>query len=80
MAQIEIIGNFEGYLWESDKQAPEVYCGEKLLPSYIFDDETNPFIIEGQLFDALTGLSVSIKYVDGEYKRVSNIIEYTIES
>lgn len=68
MAQIEITGNFEGYLWDSDKQAPEVYCGEKLLSSYIFDNEINPFIIEGQLFDALTGQSVSIKYVDGEYK------------
>jgi CRISPR type III-associated protein (TIGR04423 family) len=68
MAQIEINGNFEGYLWESDKKAPEVYYGKKILPSYTFDSEMNPFIIEGQLFDALTGLSVSIKYVDGEYK------------
>lgn len=68
MAQTVINGKFEGYLWESDKQAPEVYYGEKLLLSYTFDNETNPFIIEGQLFDAQTGLSVSIKYVDGEYK------------
>ena len=67
MAQTVINGNFEGYLWESDKQNPEVYSGEKLLQSYIFDSETNPFIIEGQLFDAQTGLFVSIKYVDGEY-------------
>ena len=71
----QINGNFEGYLWKSDKQNPEVYFGEKLLSSYIFDNETNPFIIEGQLFDALTGLSVSIKYVDGEYKIKKYFIE-----
>jgi hypothetical protein len=68
MAQIEIKGNFEGYLWKSDEQAPEVYKGNKLLEVYTFDDDINPFIIEGQLYDAGTGLSVSIKYVDGEYK------------
>lgn len=67
MAQIEIKGNFEGYLWKSDKQVPDVYNGKNLLPVYTFDDNTNPFIIEGQLYDSKTGLSVSIKYVDGEY-------------
>lgn len=68
MAQIEIKGKFEGYLWKSDEQAPDVYEGNKLLDVYTFNNETNPFIIEGQLYDAVTGLSVSIKYVDGEYK------------
>lgn len=67
MAKIEIKGKFEGYLWESDKQIPEVYTGNNLSKVYTFDDETNPFIIEGQLYDAETGQSVSIKYVDGEY-------------
>lgn len=68
MAQIEIKGKFEGYLWKSDEQVPEVYEGDNLLDVYTFDDETNPFIIEGQLYDSETGQSVSIKYVDGEYK------------
>lgn len=75
MAQIGINGNFEGYLWKSNEQEPEVYFGEGLLPAYTFDDETNPFIIEGQLFDAKAGLSVSIKYVDGEYKIKKYFIE-----
>ena len=68
MAQIEIKGKFEGYLWKSDEQAPEVYKGNKLLEVYTFEDDINPFIIEGQLYDSETGQSVSIKYVDGEYK------------
>lgn len=67
MAQIEIKGKFEGYLWKSDEQVPEVCEGNK-SDVYTFDDKTNPFIIEGQLYDSETGLSVSIKYVDGEYK------------
>lgn len=61
-------GNFEGYLWKSDKQAPTIYKGDNLLHERSFDDEKNPFIIEGQLFDKTTGHSLSIKYVDGEYK------------
>ena len=68
MAQITINGNFEGYLWKSDKQVPEVYEGNNPLPVETFDDDTNPFVIEGQLYDSKTGQSVSIKYVDGEYK------------
>lgn len=64
----QINGIFEGYLWKSDERVPEVYEGNKLLQVYTFDDKTNPFIIEGQLYDSKTGQSVSIKYVDGEYK------------
>ena len=76
MAQIEIKGKFEGYLWESDKQVPEVCEGNK-IDVYTFDDETNPFIIEGQLYDSETGQSVSIKYVDGEYKIKKYYIDNT---
>lgn len=76
MAKYSINGKFEGYLWESDKQAPTNYNGEKLLRDPSFDSEENPFVIEGLLFDKSTGHSVSIKYVDGEYL----IKEYYMET
>ncbi len=76
MATYSINGKFEGYLWESDKQAPTIYNGEKLLEDKSFDGEENPFIIEGLLFDKSTGHSVCIKYVDGEYL----IKEYYMET
>ena len=68
MATDSITGKFEGYLWESDKQEPQIYIGDNLLTNKTFNSDENPFCIEGLLFDKTTGHSVSIKYVDGEYK------------
>lgn len=63
---IEIEGNkMEGYLWYSDQDAPIVYDGTK--ESFKFDDNDNPFVIEGQLYDSNANISYSIKYVDGKY-------------
>lgn len=76
MATISINGNFEGYLWESDKQSPIIYKGETLLTDKTFNDEENPFVIEGQLFDKTTGHSVSIKFVDGKYKIKKYAVEF----
>jgi len=54
---------YQGYLWYSDKKDPQVLNDE------VFEleiaDNTNPFVIEGQLFDGQK--SISIKYVDGKY-------------
>jgi len=54
---------YEGYLWYSDKKEPQVLNNE------VFEleiaDSSNPFIVEGQLFDGQK--SISIKYVDGKY-------------
>ena len=71
-----IKGKFEGYLWESDKQEPKIYKGDDLLKEKTFNNIENPFFIEGQLFDKTTGISISIKYVDGEYK----IKKYSIKT
>ena len=63
---IEIEGNkMEGYLWYSDQDTPVVYDGTK--ESFKFDDNDNPFVIEGQLYDTDKDISYSIKYVDGKY-------------
>lgn len=67
MATKTINGSFEGYIWKSDQQAPVIYKGDNLFKDPTFNDEENPFTIEGQLYDRKTGYSVSIKYVDGEY-------------
>lgn len=62
-------GTYQGYLWMSDSDKPVVYSGGNLLKSDGLEliDDKNPFVIEGQLYDADTKISVSIKYVDGHY-------------
>lgn len=55
--------NYTGYLWESDQEKPLVL---KNTPySRVLDDKSNPFIVEGMLFDGKR--SISIKYINGKY-------------
>ena len=58
------IQNCQGYIWMSDQSTPHVlngyFEGISLIPS-------NPFIIEGHLFDRDTRKSISIRHVDGKY-------------
>lgn len=56
---------YEGYLWYSNEKEPKVLNEEEF--ELEISDNKNPFVIEGQLFDADRMLSISIKYVDGEY-------------
>lgn len=55
---------YEGYLWYSDNTEPKVYLGNESFELEL-DDNKNPFVIEGQLFDGKK--SYSIKYADGQY-------------
>lgn len=61
---------FEGYIWLSDKEKPEVLQNEK--PEVLQNEKVklptdlNPFIVEGQLYNKENDLSYSIKFVDGE--------------
>lgn len=57
---------YEGYLWWSDNKKPIVYYGKDVL-SLQFDDNDNPFIIEGNLWDAESRISIYIRYVDGRH-------------
>ena len=61
---------YTGYLWYSDQQQPEVYNNEET--AFTFDEQRNPFVIEGYLTDGQT--SYSIKYIGGKY----HINEYTL--
>ena len=58
-------GNYEGYLWYSDKQEPEVLMHTTLEMN--LDSMANPFIVEAQLYNKEARISYSIKYVDGKY-------------
>lgn len=55
---------YEGYLWMSDKEMPDVYSNETII---LPEDGDNPFVVEGQLYNRENGLSYSIKYIDGQY-------------
>lgn len=54
---------YSGYLWKSDQKAPEVIFEEER--EFTLDDNQNPFIVEGFLYDSKT--SYSIRYVDGKH-------------
>ena len=56
---------YEGYLWQSDSNKPKVYDNQKL--DIKLEENVNPFIVEGQLYNREEHVSYSIKYIDGEY-------------
>ena len=59
------IDRCEGYLWMSNQEKPKVYQAKPLEVN--LDEQSNPFIVEGQLYDLEKKESYSIKYVDGRY-------------
>ncbi len=58
---------YQGYLWYSDQRQPEVYLGNASVAESTLDESKNPFIVEGNLYDAERQLSISIKFADGKY-------------
>ena len=56
--------NYEGYIWMSDEQSPKVLNCEKFEFGSV---KTNPFIVEGLLFDKTNGISIHIQHT-GEYR------------
>jgi CRISPR type III-associated protein (TIGR04423 family) len=63
--QIDLTASYEGYLWMSNQEKPRVYKDETLNKDYF--KGINPFIIEGELYNACQHKSYSIKFVDGSY-------------
>jgi CRISPR type III-associated protein (TIGR04423 family) len=41
---------YTGYLWYSDQQNPQVYNDNK-ENAFAFDEQSNPFVVEGYLTD-----------------------------
>lgn len=58
--------NYEGYIWWSDQPAPKVFDGKEEVDITLCNTD-NPFIIEGNLWDAEHHRSISIRYADGRY-------------
>ena len=58
--------NFVGDICMSDATKPKVYFPAKPV-DITLNDQANPFVIEGELYDAEKGQSVSIRFVDGHY-------------
>lgn len=65
LAHIPNPASYDGYLWWSNADKPLVYKNES-LPVWP-EEGSNPFIIEGQLFDKQTRKSFSIRFIDGSY-------------
>jgi CRISPR type III-associated protein (TIGR04423 family) len=63
-------GNYEGYLWFSDEQAPHIFH-----PTDDFTDDFSakaiPFVVEGWLYDRANAVSYAIRYLDGKYLRTA---------
>lgn len=66
MKQIKA-AKYKGYLWYSNEKEPKVFDGSEMVPEMNLDEKKNPFIIEGNLWDADNMKSVMIRYVDGKY-------------
>ena len=64
---------YDGYLWFSDQQAPKILQNEEF--ELDIADNTNPFVIEGQLYDHSKMVSTSIKYIDGKYIVLTKKVE-----
>ena len=85
ITQIPQDKKYQGYLWPSDQTEPIVCGGNKTLndeiadfykENIIPDFKEIPFIVEGFLFNAKDGSSITIKYVGGKYivKEYSDIV------
>lgn len=62
-------GKLVGFLWKSDDNphTVKVFDGSKEESEIKLDASVNPFVVEGQLYDATKKKSYSIRYVDGLY-------------
>jgi len=65
-----------GYLWLSDQTNPEEYHSKSDISNFLKEvsDDTNPFIIEGNLYSEDAKKSYSIKYVDCKHI----VVEYDL--
>lgn len=57
---------YEGYLWMSNEHESRLFKPEAVVGAQLFS-QRNLFVVEGYLYHRATGVSLSIKYVDGQY-------------
>ncbi len=61
-----INGKYIGYVRMSDATQNRVFASPQTV-DITLDDSANPFIVEGELYDAGKGESLTIRYADGHY-------------
>lgn len=66
MNTMKINKNTQGYVWMSDRTAPEVYDHDREC-ELALDEAANPFVNEAFLYDTQTRVSTYIRYADGKY-------------
>ncbi len=68
ITEIPKLKKYIGYIWMSDKDHPKEYNTPIVIEEDLkVTDQSNPFIIEGQLYCSDDNTSYSIKHVDGEH-------------
>lgn len=69
-------GKYEGYLWKSDRTGDrvDIFTGDISMPLLNLDENDNPFIVEGCLYDINNRISYIIKYVNGKYRVRKDIL------
>ena len=71
-------GHYQGYIWLSDKEKPEIVDG--VLSACIINSKSNPFIIEAQLYERNMGMSYSVRFTDGMFVFDSaQVVDYSDE-
>ena len=63
--EIPVHAGYEGYIWWSNAEKPDVYRQDKEL--YLPSGVSNPFIAEGYIIDKKTSTSYFISMQDGIY-------------
>ena len=66
MNTMKINKNTQGYVWMSDRTAPEVYDHDREC-ELALDEAANPFVNEAFLYDTQTRVSTYIRYFFGKY-------------
>ncbi|MFK7980425.1 MAG: TIGR04423 family type III CRISPR-associated protein [Saprospiraceae bacterium] len=56
---------YEGYLWYSNAEKPEILQGQSFSPNQL---TKLPFVVEGMLYAAKENISIRIVNIDGAYR------------
>ena len=62
-------------MWMSDQQKPSVIIPDEEF-GLTLNGADNPFVVEGNLWDATSRVSIMIKYVDGKYIVRRTVVTY----
>ena len=70
---------FEGYVWLSDQEKPEILKGKTFMFSD-YEEGKNPFIVEALLFDKTNNVSYTVRHTGRYMVGKFNLNDYTDEN